>query len=132
MVTLSESSENLADEGEFGANKWLVEEMFEKYKENPDSVDKAWWPILERMQHGLPGGDSAAAPVAPATPVADAPAAPAPAATNPVVAKTTRVEAKPAPIPAQAPVTAAIDIVEELSSGAYRDGPTAFGDVRRG
>ena len=111
MVTLSESSENLADEGEFGANKWLVDEMFEKYKENPDSVDKAWWPILERMQHGLPGGDS----LAPSAPVA-APEAPAiPAATSPVVAKTTRVEARTAPIPAQAPITEAINTVGETA-----------------
>ena len=113
MVTLSESSENLADEGEFGANKWLVEEMFEKYKQNPESVDKAWWPILERMQHGLPGGDASAAtaPVAAAVTPEPTPAA----QVNPVVAKTTRVEAKPAPIPAQAPVTAAIDTVTETS-----------------
>ena len=112
MVTLSDSSENLADEGEFGANKWLVEEMFEKYKQNPDSVDKAWWPILERMQHGLPGGD-ASAPISPVN--ASEVAAPVVATPTPVVAKTTRIEAKPAPIPAQAPVTAAIDTVTEVS-----------------
>ena len=111
MVTLSESSENLADEGEFGANKWLVDEMFEKYKENPDSVDKAWWPILERMQHGLPGGDSLAPSAPPVTP--EAPAV-TPTA-GPVVAKTTRVEARTAPIPAQAPITEAINTVGETA-----------------
>jgi 2-oxoglutarate dehydrogenase E1 component len=115
VVTLSEANENANGEGEFGANEWLVEEMFEKYKQNPDSVDKAWWPILERMQHGLPGGDVSAAPSAPT-------ATPAPVATeaasNPVVAKTTRVEAKPAPIPAQAPVTQAIDTVTAESENA--------------
>lgn len=104
MVTLSESSENSQAEGEFGANEWLVEEMYEKYKQNPDSVDKAWWPILERMHHGLPGGDAAAPAPQAAAPVA----APAP-----VVAKTTRIEPKPTPIPAQAPVTAGIDTVSE-------------------
>jgi 2-oxoglutarate dehydrogenase E1 component len=111
VVTLSESSENLADEGEFGANKWLVDEMFEKYKENPDSVDKAWWPILERMQHGLPGGDSLAPSAPPVTP--EAPAV-TPTA-GPVVAKTTRVEARTAPIPAQAPITEAINTVGETA-----------------
>ena len=111
MVTLSESSENLADEGEFGANKWLVDEMFEKYKENPDSVDKAWWPILERMQHGLPGGDS----LAPSAPVATPETPAISAAASPVVAKTTRVEARTAPIPAQAPITEAINTVGETA-----------------
>ncbi len=28
---------------EFGANEWLVDEMYEQYLQNPDSVDKAWW-----------------------------------------------------------------------------------------
>ncbi len=115
MVTLSEANENANGEGEFGANEWLVEEMFEKYKQNPDSVDKAWWPILERMQHGLPGGDVSATPTSLATP-------PVPQVTdqaaNPVVAKTTRVEAKQAPIPAQAPVTQAIDTVTAESETA--------------
>jgi len=27
---------------EFGANEWLVEEMYERYLQNPQSVDKAW------------------------------------------------------------------------------------------
>ena len=42
------SGEGLQDD--YGANSWLVEEMYEKYKQNPDSVDKAWWPILENYQ----------------------------------------------------------------------------------
>ncbi len=28
---------------EFGANEWLVEEMYERYLQSPQSVDKAWW-----------------------------------------------------------------------------------------
>ena len=27
----------------FGANEWLVDEMYEKYQQDPDSVDKVWW-----------------------------------------------------------------------------------------
>ena len=27
----------------FGANEWLVDEMYERYKQDPNSVDKAWW-----------------------------------------------------------------------------------------
>ena len=33
---------------DFGANDWLVEEMYEKYVKDPKSVDEAWWPTLEQ------------------------------------------------------------------------------------
>ena len=92
----------------FGANDWLVEEMYEQWKANPDSVDKEWWPILERHHANLSG---APAPM----PAAPAPA-PTPASEVPLVAKTTRVEAKPQPIPAQAPATGTIDVVAEESA----------------
>ena len=35
-------------DGGFGANSWLVEELYEQFKVNRDSVDKEWWPILEK------------------------------------------------------------------------------------
>ena len=33
--------------GEFGANEWLVDEMYERYLVDRDSVDQSWWPILD-------------------------------------------------------------------------------------
>ncbi|MBF0671495.1 MAG: multifunctional oxoglutarate decarboxylase/oxoglutarate dehydrogenase thiamine pyrophosphate-binding subunit/dihydrolipoyllysine-residue succinyltransferase subunit [Salinibacterium sp.] len=33
--------------GEFGANEWLVDEMYQQFKVDRNSVDKSWWPILE-------------------------------------------------------------------------------------
>ena len=36
--------------GEFGANEWLVDEMYERYKLDKNSVDQSWWPILESYQ----------------------------------------------------------------------------------
>jgi 2-oxoglutarate decarboxylase len=33
--------------GEFGANEWLVEELYDQYRTDPKSVDESWWPILE-------------------------------------------------------------------------------------
>ena len=33
--------------GDFGANEWLVDEMYERYLVDKDSVDRSWWPILE-------------------------------------------------------------------------------------
>ena len=31
-----------AASGNFGANEWLVEEMYERYRRDPASVDAAW------------------------------------------------------------------------------------------
>ncbi len=132
MVSLSGNGENANGDNAFGANDWLVDEMYAQYKANPDSVDKAWWPILENYKptetpHATTGPVTipvqAATPAQPATPITPpaapvAPVAPvAPAAVTPseptqMVAKTTRVEAKPQPIPAQAPVTGLIDTIE--------------------
>ncbi len=118
VVSLSGNSENFNGENDFGANDWLVDEMYEQYKANPDSVDKAWWPILEKYH---PASSTSATVTSTPAPVST-PAQPAPAPTPTVpaansdaqmVAKTTRVEAKPQPIPAQAPVTSLIDTVAE-------------------
>ncbi|MGV8877364.1 MAG: 2-oxoglutarate dehydrogenase E1 subunit family protein, partial [Rhodoglobus sp.] len=36
--------------GEFGANEWLVDEMYAKYLEDKNLVDQSWWPFLENYQ----------------------------------------------------------------------------------
>ncbi|NDH65824.1 MAG: multifunctional oxoglutarate decarboxylase/oxoglutarate dehydrogenase thiamine pyrophosphate-binding subunit/dihydrolipoyllysine-residue succinyltransferase subunit, partial [Microbacteriaceae bacterium] len=132
-MSLSTSDENSQDG--FGANQWLVEEMYEQWTANPDAVDKEWWPVLERFHSTLSGTPASmvptisntpslpaavsevSAPVAPIAPPVNVNETPEniPAATEPnqMVAKTTRIEPRPQPIPAQAPVTTAIDIVEE-------------------
>jgi len=101
---------------DFGANDWLVDEMYEQYLQDPSSVDPAWVEYFKTNKPGTPATSSAAstssaskgvppipkaqqkaaAPVAQATaqPVAPAPvaapvqpvAAPAPVAPQPVAA----------------------------------------------
>ncbi|TDN88456.1 multifunctional oxoglutarate decarboxylase/oxoglutarate dehydrogenase thiamine pyrophosphate-binding subunit/dihydrolipoyllysine-residue succinyltransferase subunit [Microbacterium sp. BK668] len=105
----------VSSEGEFGANEWLVEELYEQFKVDRNSVDKAWWPILETYR---PAGEAAAqAPDAPppsaaaqAPEQAAAPASESRPVTAPVpvvgaqpVARTTAKPAANQPIPAQAP-----------------------------
>ncbi|HET7529472.1 MAG TPA: hypothetical protein VFJ98_00780, partial [Mycobacteriales bacterium] len=34
----------------FGANEWLVYEMYQQYLKDPDSVDKAWWDFFADYQ----------------------------------------------------------------------------------
>ncbi|MGM7666252.1 multifunctional oxoglutarate decarboxylase/oxoglutarate dehydrogenase thiamine pyrophosphate-binding subunit/dihydrolipoyllysine-residue succinyltransferase subunit [Microbacterium sp. A93] len=93
-----------SDDGDFGANSWLVDELYEQFKIDRNSVDKEWWPILENYKPET----------APASPAVTSPAASAAAAEHPVtapipvigsqpVARTTAKPAAPAPIPAQAP-----------------------------
>ncbi|MEY2676426.1 MAG: hypothetical protein RL510_446, partial [Actinomycetota bacterium] len=113
MVTLSTPGQNPEADGEFGANEWLVEEMYEQYKVNPDAVDREWWPILERIHSMKAQVPSTGAPT-PAPAAAPAPTVPtAPATDSQLVAKTTRVEPKAQPVPAQAPITSSIDVVED-------------------
>jgi len=96
---------------EFGANQWLVDEMYGQWLVSPDSVDKEWLPILERYHQEKLGQ--------PVAPIGSAPAATAiasettPTGLVPLVAKTTRVEAKPQPIPAQAPTSSVPTVTEE-------------------
>ncbi|MEO3782108.1 multifunctional oxoglutarate decarboxylase/oxoglutarate dehydrogenase thiamine pyrophosphate-binding subunit/dihydrolipoyllysine-residue succinyltransferase subunit [Actinocorallia sp. B10E7] len=84
---MSSESHTPADLSDFGANEWLVDELYQKYLEDPEKVDKAWWSFFADYQPGvkpptpLNGAASTAAPApkAPAAPQA-APKAPAPAA----------------------------------------------------
>ena len=32
----------------FGANEWLVDEMYERFLKDPDSVDKVWWDFFDK------------------------------------------------------------------------------------
>ncbi|WP_108250426.1 multifunctional oxoglutarate decarboxylase/oxoglutarate dehydrogenase thiamine pyrophosphate-binding subunit/dihydrolipoyllysine-residue succinyltransferase subunit [Planctomonas deserti] len=36
-----------ATAAEFGVNEWLVDEMYERFTVDRNSVDRSWWPILE-------------------------------------------------------------------------------------
>ena len=45
--------------GDFGSNEWLVEELYEKYKNDKNSVDKEWWPFFEKYE-GAPASTSTA------------------------------------------------------------------------
>ncbi|WP_027479141.1 multifunctional oxoglutarate decarboxylase/oxoglutarate dehydrogenase thiamine pyrophosphate-binding subunit/dihydrolipoyllysine-residue succinyltransferase subunit [Gryllotalpicola ginsengisoli] len=120
------------EEGKFGANDWLVEELYEQYLVDKNSVDQSWWPILEQKKADASGGASSASPAAPPQPAAAAPApaqttqSPAPAQTpaqtqaaeqpqapasaprpaGQPVARTTSVAPRPTPVPADAPAAA--------------------------
>ncbi len=87
---------------EFGTNEWLVDEIYQQYLKDPDSVDRAWWDFFADYKPGeggslpapeaqsgperpttapaitSPGSVGAAPPQPPAPPAAQPPAAPVP------------------------------------------------------
>ncbi|GAA3611320.1 multifunctional oxoglutarate decarboxylase/oxoglutarate dehydrogenase thiamine pyrophosphate-binding subunit/dihydrolipoyllysine-residue succinyltransferase subunit [Marihabitans asiaticum] len=52
---------NLTD---FGPNEWLVDELYEQYKQDKNSVDKAWWSYFEEMESGGSGSANGSGPEA--------------------------------------------------------------------
>ncbi len=110
----------------FGANEWLVDEIYQQYLQDPNSVDRAWWDFFADYKPGAKataaGTTAAPAPVpAPAvnggTPAATAPAAPAAPAPAPAPAAPAPAPKAPAPKSAQAPVPAAQQ-APQASAGA--------------
>jgi len=99
-----------SSEGEFGANEWLVDELYEQFKKDRNSVDKSWWPILEAYHPVDTSGVGEPNDTATTTPPVTTPSTDAHPVTAPVpvigsqpVARTTAKPAAPQPIPAQAP-----------------------------
>ena len=103
---------------EFGGNEWLVDELFEQYLVDKNSVDKKWWDIFESLAADKKAPAAQPTPVAPAATTAapattgqGAPRAaaqartsePAPAPAPAAEAKKAEPAPKTAPIPAQAP-----------------------------
>jgi 2-oxoglutarate dehydrogenase E1 component len=92
----------------FGANEWLVDEMYEQYQKDPDSVDPAWWDFFKTYRNGAaPAAAAAKAPAAASasTPAPTAAAAPAASTPPPVTASapTPVATPSPAPTPSSAP-----------------------------
>ncbi|MGW1593677.1 multifunctional oxoglutarate decarboxylase/oxoglutarate dehydrogenase thiamine pyrophosphate-binding subunit/dihydrolipoyllysine-residue succinyltransferase subunit [Streptomyces sp. NPDC002343] len=89
----------------FGANEWLVDEIYQQYLQDPNSVDRAWWDFFADYKPGAPAtpapAGAAATGAAETTTAPQAPAAPAPAPQAAAPAP------KPAAAPAQAPAAPA-------------------------
>ncbi|ROZ43701.1 multifunctional oxoglutarate decarboxylase/oxoglutarate dehydrogenase thiamine pyrophosphate-binding subunit/dihydrolipoyllysine-residue succinyltransferase subunit [Rhodococcus sp. WS3] len=99
---------------QFGQNQWLVDEMYQRFQDDPSSVDPSWHEFLTDYSpesantgggNGTATNGNAAAPAAvrtpPAAPKAAPPAPPAPP-------KAAAPAAKPAAAPAAKPATAPV------------------------
>ncbi|MFI8453854.1 multifunctional oxoglutarate decarboxylase/oxoglutarate dehydrogenase thiamine pyrophosphate-binding subunit/dihydrolipoyllysine-residue succinyltransferase subunit [Kitasatospora sp. NPDC085464] len=90
----------------FGPNEWLVDEIYQQYLQDPNSVDRAWWDFFADYKPG-----TEVTPVTQAAtqagPTPTPAAAPAPAAAAPAAPATAAPAAPAAPAPAAAPLAAA-------------------------
>ena len=104
---------------EFGANEWLVDELWTLYQKDPQLVEKSWWPLFE--SRAADAGVALPAPTAAPTPAVSMADDPSPV-TSPI-AKTTSIAPKEQPIPAEAPTspTAIITTVEDSAEEAPTD-----------
>jgi 2-oxoglutarate decarboxylase len=106
----------------FGANEWLVDEMYQQYLRDPSSVDKAWWDFFADysaddarppLTGGAAGNGSAPAATAPPTP-------PVTPAAQPASPQTATASAPAPAVKAPAPVTGPADHVVALKGAAAR------------
>ncbi|HEX4787712.1 MAG TPA: multifunctional oxoglutarate decarboxylase/oxoglutarate dehydrogenase thiamine pyrophosphate-binding subunit/dihydrolipoyllysine-residue succinyltransferase subunit [Actinospica sp.] len=88
---------------QFGPNEWLVDEIYQQYLHDPESVDKAWWDFFNDYQPAAtavlnrPAASAAGNGAAPTAVPAQTPTAAPSASAEPL--------AKPVPVPgSQAPV----------------------------
>src|SRR5260370_10815865 len=101
-------TEPSASPADFGANEWLVDELYQKYLADPGSVDRAWWSFFADYQPSLPNGTGpqpvlgvqAAAPAPPAAPPPSPQPPPPPVTPPPPPPPAGRPLTPPAPPPA--------------------------------
>lgn len=86
----------------FGANEWLVDEIYQQYLQDPNSVDRAWWDFFADYKPGAAAAQAASGS-ATTTGTSTPQAAPAPQAQAPAPAQPAPAQAPAAPQQAAAP-----------------------------
>ena len=131
------SSSVSSQAGQFGPNEWLVEEMYQRFLDDPSTVDPAWHDFFAdyRPAEGdLTAAANGAATAAQAPAETSAPAQPEPAAgqapaTTPSPANGTAAPTRPAPEKKKAAAKAAEKPAEKPAAGsaskAARPAPSA-------
>jgi multifunctional 2-oxoglutarate metabolism enzyme len=115
---------------DFGANEWLVDELYQRYLADPGSVDRAWWSFFADYRPTRPGMATPASPAtapapasSPATAASPATAVPATpeaaeAASVPVAPAPATPTATPAPRAAAAPPPAGAEVTRLRGAAA--------------
>ncbi|SDQ07731.1 multifunctional oxoglutarate decarboxylase/oxoglutarate dehydrogenase thiamine pyrophosphate-binding subunit/dihydrolipoyllysine-residue succinyltransferase subunit [Quadrisphaera sp. DSM 44207] len=92
---------------EFGANDWLVEDLYQQYLKDRESVDPAWWDYFAKHSPGSRGDDGGSGSGDGAQPRAQQPRAQQPPAQRSSAQPSPQAAPRPAPAPAPAPRAAA-------------------------
>lgn len=115
----------------FGPNEWLVDEIYQQYLQDPNSVDRAWWDFFADYKPGgatAPGQPAEGSAPAPAAPAQSSPAAPAAAEPKQSAAAPAKPAAS-APVPAKAapaksaPAKPAAKAAAQQADGEVTAGP---------
>lgn len=109
--SVTQNAQSDSSRADFGANEWLVDELFEQYQKDRNAVDPAWWDFFEGYKpettgaasNGEAGTSAPPGPAAPAAPVAAA-ATPARTVADPSPAPVAQVT--PSPVATAQPATA--------------------------
>ncbi|MET8786922.1 hypothetical protein, partial [Streptomyces sp. NPDC004589] len=91
----------------FGPNEWLVDEIYQQYLQDPNSVDRAWWDFFADYKPGAAAstataGTAAAGAAGTTVSAQAAPAAQAAVPTAPAAPPAPAAPAQPAAAPAPA------------------------------
>ncbi|MEI5674671.1 MULTISPECIES: multifunctional oxoglutarate decarboxylase/oxoglutarate dehydrogenase thiamine pyrophosphate-binding subunit/dihydrolipoyllysine-residue succinyltransferase subunit [unclassified Nocardioides] len=112
---------------DFGANEWLVEEMYEQYKLDPGSVDARWVSYFKDGHDGgtTTNGSAPAQTAAKAEPAKAAPAKAAPAQAESKPAEAKAAASKPAPVAKPRPDAKAAEPAKGTSAPVPKESPKA-------
>jgi 2-oxoglutarate decarboxylase len=100
--------------GDFGANEWLVDEMYERWQDDPGSVDPAWNTFFQDYRPAAEGSVSPSGPTPPTTSATAVAPVPRP---KPVAPPPPPEPPKPAPAPPPvSSTTAATALAKSASS----------------
>jgi 2-oxoglutarate decarboxylase len=118
---VSQKAEPDSIRSEFGANEWLVDELYGQYLQDKNSVDPAWWEFFEGYRVAEPDGTRPSAPREPADSLEiEAPGAPG-------LADVDRAPAAVTVSPTDR--TRAAQVTEPAAAGAQADEPDAVPPV---
>ncbi len=121
--------------GAFGPNAWLVEDMYDSFRNDPTSVSESWReffadyrpasaPVAEPPVIAAPSVSpspaAATSPTAPRSPAPDAPPAAPPMATAPATAVTSGATTQPATAPPPAAAVPVLESAQPLRGAAGR------------
>jgi 2-oxoglutarate dehydrogenase E1 component len=126
------SSSSVTIPEEFGANEWLVEEMYERFQADPGSVDQTWATYFKNHGNGAPNGGGSNGTTEKAQPEAEAVPEPQ-AKAQPAVEKKAeqtagqkteqKTEQKPAPVAKPRPQTKAAEPAKGTSNPVPKEQP---------